>query len=268
MRRIVSFGLFALAALLAPAALAQVPQPSCGVPPQPVVGSIPFSDITAQLGYQVLAAPTADTMSDYTGGNGEECEVNGNYELYSQGPWATPELAGTITLPFPFGFSGVYYDGGSLNTPFQVDVWANGLLTFDPSVSFSPFANPQQDVPADCSTNYYDPSNAAIIQNGTVADTLGGFPFAPKYNPPNGPPSGLIAPWWGDLSLCPRNGSVGWILTLDDQGVPMVIIQWTNATASPPLPANCQNQFNCYGDFSACTDTSQQPLYPGATLPQ
>ncbi len=44
----------------------------CGEAPTPIASKVPFQDITTQLGYQPLAAPTTDTMSDYTGGNGED----------------------------------------------------------------------------------------------------------------------------------------------------------------------------------------------------
>ncbi len=261
--RLSSIGFLAVAVLLAPAALGQVPVAPCGTPPQPIIGSIPFTDISTELGYQTIAKPTSDTLSDYIGGNGEECEVNDNYYTYSQGPWAQPALAGTIALPFPFGFSGMYSDGGVFSTPFQVKVWANGLLTFDPSVSFNPFADPQQDVPADCTGYNYESGEDVpfTVNNGTVSDSLGGFPFLQRYAPPNA----LIAPWWGDLSLCPGNGSVGWLFTLDDNGLPEAIIQWTNATASA---APTCNGGTCYGGYSACTNSSSQPLYPGATLPQ
>jgi len=257
-----SVGLVALGMLFAPAALAQVPQAPCGVPPTPIAGSIPFQDITTQLGYQTIAAPTSDTMSSYLGGYEVDCEVNDNYNFYSEGPWSTPDLAGTISLPFPFGFSGIYADGGTLSTPFQVNVWANGILTFDPSVSFNPYAYPQQMAPADCSGSF--DAEYFVVNNGAVSDNFGGFPFIPTYGPPNA----LIAPWWGDLSLCANNGSVGWLLSLDDNGAPVATIQWTNATASP-APPNCGD--DCYDmiDFSSCTNTQAQPLYPGNTpLPQ
>ncbi len=257
--------LVALGLLLAPTALAQVPQAPCGAPPAAINGSIGFQDITTQLGYQTIAAPTLDSMSSYLGGYEVECEVNGNYEESSDGPWSTPDLAGTIALPFPFGFSGIYADGGAYNAPFQVNVWANGILTFDPSVSFDPYAYQQQIAPPDCSGNY--DGESYVVHSGSVSDTFGAFPFLSNYSPPNAPPDALIAPWWGDLSLCPHNGSVGWLQTLDNDGLPMAIIQWTNATSSA-APPNCGD--NCYNmiDFSSCTNPQAQPLYPGAMLPQ
>ena len=94
--RVLATGLVALGVLLAPAALGQVPQHPCGVPPAPITSAIGFQDITTQLGYQMIAAPTSDTMSAYIGGYETDCTVNGNYNLYSEGPWSTPDLAGTI----------------------------------------------------------------------------------------------------------------------------------------------------------------------------
>ncbi len=269
LRSLISLGLCALAALLAPAAQAQVTMSSlCGAPPAPIPGSIPFQDITTQLGYQALAAPTTDTMSDYIGGFESYCYADDDQES-SEGPWATPQLAATVSLPFAFGFSGIYYDGGSLNTPFQVNVWANGLLTFDPSVSFNPFNNPQQLAPPDCTGTEYENGTDInfTVSNGNVSDNFGGFPFLPAYEPPGAPTNALIAPWWGDLSLCPGNGSVGWLLTLDDNNAPMAIFQWTNATASPPHPP-CTESFDFFGAFSGCSEEPGSPLPAGTDLPQ
>ncbi len=64
-----------------------------------------------------------------------------------------------------------------------------------------------------------------------MSDTFGGFPFVQRLAPP---PNAIIAPWWGDLSLCPNLGQVGWLSTLDDNNQPMAIIQWTKASATPP----------------------------------
>ncbi len=75
----------------------------------------------------------------------------------------------------------------------------------------------------------------------------------------------MIAPWWGDLSACPNLGSVGWLLSLDDNNLPMAIIQWTNVTATKPekiVAKQCS-----IGDYSSCQNNDFQ-LYPAGTLPQ
>src|SRR6202000_358520 len=130
----------------------------CGTPPQPVRGAIQFTDITQQVGYQQLAAPSTDIYSDFSGGqvngNGQDCydyygyEQNGNGEFF--GPFTRAYDLATVSLPFPFGFSGIYSDGGSFVQPFQVNVWSTGLLPFDPSVSFDPRQYPLNTVPSDC----------------------------------------------------------------------------------------------------------------------
>ena len=273
---------------MAPSALAQVPQPPCGAPPKPIAGSIHFQDISGQVGYVSLAAPmasndtgvaggytstppgpgspyAADLYSTFYGGVGQNC---GESYCYSEsageetyGPWAKAVDVAAILLPFPFGFSGIYADGGAFNPPFQVNVWSNGLLTFDPSVSFNPSNFPLNPVSSNCTETYiysetpefeFEVSQPVV---SATSDTFGGFPFDRQYGPPNA----LIAPWWGDLSLCPNLGSVGWLLTLDDNNLPMAVIQWTNATATTP-----ENTMACGGDFSSCLNASLELNAPGS----
>ncbi len=279
-----------VALLAAPAAFAQVPAKPCGTPPAPTHGTLPFQDISTALGYQPLAAPTiagGDTYSSYIGGTG-----GGNcyyFYCYSpseeadvRAPFAIAYNLGTIALPFPFGFSGLYSDGGVNVSPFSVTVWANGLLTFDPSVSFNPLAYSLDAIPSDCEPEgdycVYNPSCnpscdicyqlPSTLTTAAVSDTFGGFPFAARLAPP---PNAIIAPWWGDLSLCPGQGQVGWLSTLDDNNQPMVIIQWTNATASKPeAPPAMGNFCNGPGDYSSCTQYNNNTfsLYAPGVLPQ
>ncbi len=166
-RRLPGSALAAIGAILlaAPAAFGQVPVRPCGAPPKAIVGAIPFQDISTALGYQSLAQPltasnpsnplATDVYSDWVGSTGSnECEYFYCYSDEAQseynGPYQQAINLGTIALPFPFGFSGIYSDGGAFAPPFQVNVWANGLLTFDPSVSFNPTNYALNEVPSDC----------------------------------------------------------------------------------------------------------------------
>ena len=122
-------------------------------------------------------------------------------------PYSQAYNLSTISLPFPFGFSGIYSDGGTYVSPFQVTVWANGLLTFDSSVSFNPYNYALDPVPSDCSGGGYGSQNLPngfAKSVGAVSDTFGGFPFVPKAA---GPPNAIIAPWWGDLLALPQSGT-------------------------------------------------------------
>ncbi len=277
--------------LSAPAALGQVPAAPCGTPPKPIPGTIHFQDITSQTGYVPLAAPmvtntttgqypppagtayAVDLYDDVYGGTGGSCTEDYCYienvgDTY--GPWAHPTDVATISLPFPFGFSGIYADGGAFNPLFQVNVWANGLLTFDPSVSFNPWPYGLNPISGTCEETEVEievPMNGGIYGygfqiptpvTGAVSNTFGGFPFLRQYAPPNA----LMAPWWGDLSLCPDQGSVGWLLTLDDDNLPMAVIQWTNATATTPeVPNNTCGQSS---DYSSCLNGALQLNAPGS----
>ncbi|MHB1846420.1 MAG: putative Ig domain-containing protein, partial [Deltaproteobacteria bacterium] len=113
---------------------------------------------------------------------------------------AQETIANQYTLSLPFKFN---YDG----TPdSSMTVWSNGAVSFDP--------------------------NSAAV----TSDRCGSFPFS------SGCPSisTLLAPWWGDLTVC-YQASVAWSVS-GQTGSRIVTVQWTNLNPDDSCFGTAQGQ--------------------------
>lgn len=113
--------------------------------------------------------------------------------------------------------------------PGVVSLYDGGIGLESPqSLTYTlPFALP---MPGQTLGRLYVWTNGALqdIDVGVGAQNLPTCPF-PFTGQNCSPPYSVIAPWWGDLSLCP-GATLTTLQEIDDAGLPSVTIQWANLT--------------------------------------